>query len=792
MNRKILKLILSAVLVMCCAFSALAQLGTPPNDEIWYLTKDGGILDDSKYKVEKTLCGQTITQHWSWDNKYIIKLSGDVTEINDEAFYDEDDLTAISLPNTVVQIGGATDGTGVFEDCDNLKSVNVPASVKYIGRCAFYDCIALKSFSCDNVEIIYPEAFYNCESLKSINLGTKLKEIRWSSQGNADGAFEGCDALETVVISASAPMTQIGKQAFYECEALKFVAIGGGVQTIAEEAFYNCNELKSVAIDGNVATIGEDAFNGCEKLESVALLGNTPPSSFGEDCFDDCSPNLKYYVLEENYNTYNANSFLRGKVVAGPPYNEIWYTTNNGETAGHTLGNNFPALNVYMGNHGVQFHNGNPPEFSYSGSCFYGCSNLVSVVLPSSIADIGNHAFRQCSSLVSVSIPSSVTSIGEFAFYQCYSLVSVSVPSSVTSIGNYAFHECTSLQNILLPDGLNYIGEFTFYNCSALTSVTIGNSVAGIGKSAFERCYALTSVTIGNSVANIGESAFAHCSALTSVTMGNSVASIGTLAFDDCIGLQSVTFKSVPLIDQYAFYFCNNLSSKLLDLTDSEKPFIGTSLENYPAGGFTEARYHGTLEPGEWGTIVLPFVPSSHPGIVFFSIDNVDAANGTLTLSVADNIEAGKPYLFRNQTGDAGFTLSAAPAAPATEVPVTITVSDQTVGDFALKGNFQAKELTENGLYEQQGGEFVHTNSLSIDPFHTYLKDNGGSAATSIVINCDGVFVEITNQDDSTVTLYGLEKVEFIKENDTPSVRVTYADGSTKTYTNPKKVEFGK
>ena len=766
MNRNILKLILSAVLVMCCTSPALAQLGTPPDNEIWYMTKDGQKLDGSKYNVGQTLCGNTIhSQIPDYVGDYwIIEFSGNVTEINDKAFYDEDDLTAISLPNTVVQIGGATDGTGVFEDCDNLKSVNVPASVKYIGRCAFYDCIALESFSCDNVEIIYPEAFYNCESLKSVNLGTKLREIKWSTQGNAYGAFEDCDALETVVIPSS--VTHIGKRAFYWCNALKFVAIGSGVKEIAEKAFYNCNELKCVAIDGNVETIGEDAFNDCEKLESVAFLGNTPPSSFGEDCFDDCSPNLKYYVLEEYYDSYNSRDFLRGKVVAGPPYNEIWYTTNNGGTAEHTLGNNFPALNVYMGNHGVQFYNDNPPELSYSGNCFYECSNLVSAVLPSSLSYIGMLAFSKCYSLVSVSIPSTVTSIGDFAF-EYTSLASISIPSMVTGIGKHAFDGCTSLHDIILPDELNYIGDFAFANCTGLQSITIPNMVSTISQHAFYMCSALESVTIGNSVTSIGES-----------------------AFDVCSALQSVTFKSVPLLGENVFIFCDRLSSKALDLTDSGKPYIGTSLANYP--GFTEAHYHGALEPGEWGTITLPFVPSSHQGIVFFSIDNVDGANGTLTLSIAENIEAGKPYLFRNQTDNAGFTLTATPAAPATSVPVNITASEQTVGDFALKGNFQAKELTENGLYEQQGGEFVHTNSLSIDPFRAYLKDNGGSAAGTIVINCDGVLVEITKQDDSTVTLYGLKKVEFIKENNVPSVRVTYEDNTTATYLNPKKVEFGK
>ena len=143
MNKNITKLFLSAALMLCCTFSAWADLGTPPNNEIWYTTEEGEILDDGDYDVGETLCSLTITAHGSSDGHFYIRFSGNVTEINDEAFYDEDDLTAVSFPNTVVWIGRETDGTGVFEDCDNLESVTVPASVKYIGRCAFYDCIAL-------------------------------------------------------------------------------------------------------------------------------------------------------------------------------------------------------------------------------------------------------------------------------------------------------------------------------------------------------------------------------------------------------------------------------------------------------------------------------------------------------------------------------------------------------------------------------------------------------------------------------------------------------------------------
>ena len=541
MKRNFFRLLLSAVLMMCCTVMAWADLGTPPDYEIWYTTDNDKMLSDSKYKVGETLCNHKITAHDKDNGHFYIRFDGNIDKIYENAFNDQDDITEISLPNSIVNIcekafndcdglvtfhmpnsvhwlgycafyhcnnlkditfssnlesiGYAEDSYGVFEECDALESVTLPASVKYIGRNAFYDCDALKSFSCENLEYIYPQAFYHCDVLKSVNLGTKLKEIQWSSQGRAYGLFEECDELEAIAIPAS--VTSIGRKAFYDCDMLKFVAIGSGVTRINEQAFYNCDSLKSVAIDGNGVSIGKDAFNDCEKLESVSFLGNMPPMidyegaleigshPLGDYCFGGCSKNLRYYVLEKNYDSYNDNEDLSGKVVAGPPYNEIWYTTNNRGAAGYTDSKKTtPPLNAHMGNHGVQFFNGNPPEFSSDGNCFFACSNLVSAVLPSSITYIGKNAFYNCTNLVSVSIPSTVTGIGYDAFYKCYSLQNIKLPDGLNFIGIDAFHG-SSLQSITIPSMVNAIPELAFVDCNNLRSVTILGTIQSIGALAF-------------------------------------------------------------------------------------------------------------------------------------------------------------------------------------------------------------------------------------------------------------------------------------------------------------------
>lgn len=86
-------------------------------------------------------------------------------------------------------------------------------------------------------------------------------------------------------------------------------------------------------------------------------------------------------------------------------------------------------------------------------SVFSDCRSLTSVIIPSSVTEIGWGVFKYCRSLTSVNIPSSVTEIGEYAFWGCSSLTSVDIPSSVTSIGERAFYDCSGLRSIYVYAG---------------------------------------------------------------------------------------------------------------------------------------------------------------------------------------------------------------------------------------------------------------------------------------------------------------------------------------------------
>lgn len=87
---------------------------------------------------------------------------------------------------------------------------------------------------------------------------------------------------------------------------------------------------------------------------------------------------------------------------------------------------------------------------------FWGCTNLQTVVFPSTVTTIGDGAFRNCSSLVNMEIPPFIKSLERYVFQGCTSLTSVTLPSTLISIKDNVFTDCTSLISVriisLTPD----------------------------------------------------------------------------------------------------------------------------------------------------------------------------------------------------------------------------------------------------------------------------------------------------------------------------------------------------
>ena len=82
-------------------------------------------------------------------------------------------------------------------------------------------------------------------------------------------------------------VTEIGKEAFDECDGLTSITIPSSVTSIGEGAFSNCSRLRSVTIPNSVTSIGNYAFDGCTSLTSVTFSEGNQLTSIGFGAFYD-------------------------------------------------------------------------------------------------------------------------------------------------------------------------------------------------------------------------------------------------------------------------------------------------------------------------------------------------------------------------------------------------------------------------------------------------------------------------------------------------------------------------
>jgi hypothetical protein len=184
---------------------------------------------------------------------------------------------AVEIPASVVNPGGdetyAVTGIGekAFYNCQDLTNLTIPNSVTSIGELAFWNCTDLTSLTIPNsVTSIAEYAFQVCGSLKSVTIPKYLTTI-------SRGTFSDCHSLTSVTIPES--VTSIGSMAFAACNALTSVDIPKSVTSIGEFAFFSCDALRSVTIGKSVTSIGGRAFDECPELTDVFCNCETVPST---------------------------------------------------------------------------------------------------------------------------------------------------------------------------------------------------------------------------------------------------------------------------------------------------------------------------------------------------------------------------------------------------------------------------------------------------------------------------------------------------------------------------------
>ena len=501
-----------------------------------------------------------------------------VTEI-DAAFADSYYLTSVTIPASILKIGGYIDGAASFSGCSSLISINV--SDDNPNFCSIDGVLYSKD---KKTLIAYPGAKGNEYTIPE---GTILID---------EFAFNYCRKLTSVTLPQS--IEDIGRYAFEWCEKLKDINFPQCITNIGDYAFKGCRSFEIITLPNSVISIGNGAFWGCDNITSLTLPNSV--INIGNDAFWSCG-NITSLIIPESVQTLGIGAFNYCTSLKTVYYNaKKCIATGDG----YGIFGNSSITDVVIGEN-VQ---------SIPRTLFYSCVGLKSITIPESVTTIGEYAFDGCSGLTGIYIsdieawckidfrnsyanplyyaknlylnnekvtnlviPNTVNEIKDYTFKDCTGLTSVTIPNSVTSIGEYAFSGCSGLTSVTIGNSVTSIGILAFYNCTGLTSITIPNSVTTIGKSAFYGCSGLTSITIPNSVTSIGGYAFLNCTGLTSVTIGNSVTSIGDAAFEGCSNLTEILSlaKTPAYAESETFYAIN--SNVILYVPEGSKEAYSTA-----------------------------------------------------------------------------------------------------------------------------------------------------------------------------------------------------------------------
>ncbi|MBQ7691549.1 MAG: leucine-rich repeat protein [Muribaculaceae bacterium] len=205
------------------------------------------------------LLGSTLSQ---------VTLPATLTAIGQGAFAGCQQLTAITLPESV-----ATIGSYAFSH-SGLISVEIPATVTVLGEGAFARCGQLTS-AVIHSPAVSNSAFKNDTLLSQVTIGGEVTAI-----GNE--AFAGCTRLETLTLSEPCAVATIDREAF----------TGSGLASIGLEAMpqltsigawaFARTPLQEVAVPATVQTLGEGAFYYADVLTQAALptLAELPDFTF--------------------------------------------------------------------------------------------------------------------------------------------------------------------------------------------------------------------------------------------------------------------------------------------------------------------------------------------------------------------------------------------------------------------------------------------------------------------------------------------------------------------------------
>lgn len=426
-------------------------------------------------------------------------------------------------------------GKYAFNNCTNLKTVELPSSLTSIGDKAFANCSLIRevvsNIKQDDLFTISDDVFHaDVKSQAKLYVpigskGTYEGKDYWSSfthDNIENGKWEQTKTPDEYYLKyryhtgkkKASVIEIIFPEDKEELTIPSSFTIGSGedavtydVNSISPSVFNNKNKVRKLTIEDTrseegfegISSIGANAFQGCANLQKIWLPKSV--KSIGSKAFYGCN-NLIRICIEsmptiENTDAFTAYSsallFVPTETMAtlGAGWRDFsrkyegYYEDESPDGVSRAY--------IYLKQTGDKYTailtNSKTPEPIQSPVTNINNNKSYDVTI------IGKSAFTGKVLDLSewTSLPESVVAIENDAFKNC-KLKELALPSSLKTIGNGAFSANNQLVKITLPANLNTLGDNAFKGCSSLEKIELPKNITTLGAGVFEDCSGMTEV----------------------------------------------------------------------------------------------------------------------------------------------------------------------------------------------------------------------------------------------------------------------------------------------------------
>ncbi len=363
---------------------------------------------------------------------------------------------------------------------------------------------------------------------------------------------------------------------------------------------------------------------------------------------------------------------------------------------------------------------------------------MKKVIIPKTVTQIDERAFRNCTALEEVYFISETAAGAEpvqdlarlnlilaEAFMGCTNLRLVDLTNvKVITVATDAFEGCAKLEEIRHMEKIGIANDFAFRGTALKSADITGLHTAG--RNVFANCIDLRTVTTDHYTA-ISDGMFYGCTNLQSVVINTP--RVGSGAFHGCTNLQSVTFgdqaiaekwnDTVFRIDSYAFAGCTKLSTVTFNYPVSyigDYAFADTAITSFemPEGNPVLGE---SIFDGKDVTIDWTAEDYTHDAQGVYDGTTLVLAPNTITstFKIKDNTTEIAPYAFASSTLESGVTT--------VEIPDTVT----TIGEGAFAG-FNITQITIPAGITQIPAHAFRQSGLTSIKIHSGITSIGENA----------------------------------------------------------------